>query len=235
MGLTTFTPRKTKKCPFCTEPIQAAAVKCRYCAEFLNTDEAKALEAAAEQGLQPSDKIQAEKILFKARPSLWGIAGSALKGLFFLALAVVLMTIPLENPVNNLLKLDLTDNQAIAFAGYRQIAGIILAGLVILGLLIKVVRLKMIYYEVTPSRIEWSRGILDRRVDNLDMFRVIDLRLRRSLLDCMVGIGTVTLITTDKTDPEFDFEKIRRPRKLYDIIREASLEADRKNSVFHLE
>jgi hypothetical protein len=67
------------------------------------------------------------------------------------------------------------------------------------------------------------------------MFRVIDLRLRRSLFDCIVGIGTVGLITTDKTDPQFTFQKIKKPNKLYDIIKKASLEADRQNSVIHLE
>jgi hypothetical protein len=69
----------------------------------------------------------------------------------------------------------------------------------------------------------------------MDMFRVIDLKLRRSLLDCIVGVGTIGLITTDKTDPEFKFEKIRGARRLYDIIKKASLDADRKNSVIHLE
>ncbi len=43
------------------------------------------------------------------------------------------------------------------------------------------------------------------------------------------------LFTTDKTDPEFIFEKIRRPRDLYDVIKEASLEADKHRSVVHLE
>ena len=93
----------------------------------------------------------------------------------------------------------------------------------------------MICYEITPERIEWSRGVLDRRVDNLDMFRVIDLKLRRSLLDCILGIGTISLITTDKTDPEFDFEKIRHCHRLYDIIKRSSLEADRQSGVIHLE
>ncbi len=93
----------------------------------------------------------------------------------------------------------------------------------------------MTRYEVSPDRIEWSRGILDRRVDNLDMFRVIDLKMRRSVIDCIFGIGTVELITTDKTDPEFEFEKVHRPRELYDIIKKASIEADSTTGVVHLE
>ena len=67
------------------------------------------------------------------------------------------------------------------------------------------------------------------------MFRVIDLRLQRSLLDCIAGIGTVTLFTKDQTDPEFNFYKIRKPRRLYDILKKASLDADRKQGVIHIE
>jgi hypothetical protein len=67
------------------------------------------------------------------------------------------------------------------------------------------------------------------------MFRIIDLKLRMTAFDSMVGIGTVVLITTDKTDPEFVFEKVRNPRQLYDAIKKAALDADRRGSVVHLE
>jgi len=43
------------------------------------------------------------------------------------------------------------------------------------------------------------------------------------------------LITTDKTDPEFAFEKVRHCRLLYDVIKKASLEADKQNRVIHME
>ena len=108
----------------------------------------------------------------------------------------------------------------------------IMVGLI---LLLKMISLKCMYYELTNDRIEFSRGIFDRSVDNLDMFRVVDLKLRRSLLDCIFGIGTVTLITTDKTDPQFVFRKIRSCRNLYDVIKRASLDADRRAGVVHLE
>ncbi len=227
---------QTKQCPFCAETIQAQAIKCRFCDEFLNSKKARAVEADSEPNSQLSEDDETDDtILFAANPSLLGMAPAVVKGMFFLVAAVLLIKLPLEIMAENLLSLTLTDNQALAFGQYRVIAGLGLATLVVLILVIKMVKLKMIYYEVTDDRIEWERGIFDRKVDNLDMFRVIDLNMRRTVFDVILGIGTVGLITTDKTNPEFVFEKIRRPRDLYDIVKKASLEADKQNRVIHME
>lgn len=300
---------QTKPCPFCAEPIQTKAIKCRLCGEFLIGNKAEALLCQAEREPGQGDK-QDDGLLFKGRPSLWGLTGVVIKGLVVLGAAVLLIRYPLENLL--IFRLDevsvsgdsgdavvdeggygaledealvsadsgaavvdeaglgaledeasvwadsgvgveseampeaveeespkrgfgLTEEQALVFGMCRVAAGAALGGLVLLVLLMKIVKLKMTYYEVTGDRIEWGRGILDRKVDNLDMFRVVDLRLRRSILDCMVGIGTVVLMTTDKTDPKFTFEKVHKSRRLYDIIKKASLDADKRSGVIHLE
>jgi membrane protein YdbS with pleckstrin-like domain len=230
---------QTKECLFCAETIRARAIKCRFCGEFLNGDKARALAkervSNTELSEDEEDEETEDNVLFAARPSLWGITSTIIKGMCLIILAYLLIKYPIEKLADDLLNLKLTENQILAVGMYRVITGFALGLVVVLILVLKIVKLKMIYYEVSPDRIEWGRGILDRHVDNIDMFRVIDLKMRRNLLDCIVGIGSVGLITTDKSDPEFEFEKVRRPRKLYDIIKKASLDADRKTGVVHLE
>lgn len=224
---------------FCAETIRARAIKCRFCGEFLNGDKARALGKERASNTELSEDEETEDtddcVLFAARPSLWGITSAILKGMCLIILASFLIKYPLEKLADDLLNLKLTENQILTAGTYRVITGVALGLIVVLILVLKIVKLKMTYYEVSPDRIEWGRGILDRHVDNIDMFRVIDLKMRRNLLDCIVGIGSVGLITTDKSDPKFEFEKVHRPRELYDIIKKASLEADRTTGVVHLE
>jgi membrane protein YdbS with pleckstrin-like domain len=235
-GMQLTTSSQTRQCPFCAETILAAAVKCRYCGEFLNTERAKALfrgNSGLDTGNQDfvQNHVNPGEVVFAGRPTLWVMAGAFVKGGAILAIAVLLVVWHIERMV----WLKLSAEQAVVFGKYRLIVGLALGLVVVMVLFYKALKLRMTHYEVSSERIEYGTGIFDRKVDNLDMFRVVDIKLRRSFLDCIVGVGTVLLTTTDKSHPEFVFEKVRDARELYDVLKKASLSADRRTNVIHME
>ncbi len=238
---------RTKACPFCAETIRYEAVKCRFCGEFLHGDRQ---ETATKFGPAPSGpEANPEKtnqgaeeeddILWYGRPSLFALMGTYVKMGIFIALcwAVhryrVTAVVPwLSTYATNI---KVSPERLAQVESWLDLGALGLIAAAALALIWKMIALKSIYYEVTPDRIEWSRGIFDRKMDNLDMFRVIDLKLRRSLVECLLGIGTVQLTTKDDSDPRFNFLKVHDCRYLYDVIKQAGLEADKKRGVIHLE
>jgi hypothetical protein len=252
---------KTRECPFCAETIQGRAIKCRHCGEFLDTERTRALlqfQKGNNQNVQPptDGKGLRPGVLFMGRPSLFGMTEAILKGMIFIAIGIFLIRYPLEDlaifqqqpnqqKVTNSKSsyedkeidksVAVTEQQKEQFGRYRVMGGVVLILLVVCVLLAKGAELKATCYEVTADRIEWSRGLIGKKVDNIDMFRVIDIQLNKTMFDCIFAIGTVTIMTTDKSDPTFHFRKIRKCRALYEAIKTASIGADRRNNVMHLE
>lgn len=228
-----LTTSQTKVCPFCAETILAAALKCRYCGEFLNTERAKALLAGNNNPNPDASQQQVEsnEPFFVGSPSLWLITGAFARcGVLMLAAGLMVFW-----HIERAGWLHLLQSQQVVFGKYRLLIGLLFGLGVTLFLLYKSWKVRTTHYEVSPDRIEFGTGIFDRKVDNLDMFRVVDIKLRRSFLDCIVGVGSVHLTTTDKSHPEFVFEKVKGCRELYDGIKKAALSADRRTNVVHME
>jgi len=178
-----------------------------------------------------TSKEKPNAVVYSGGPTLWVMAMDFVKGGAIMLAAILIIAWHIERI--SWLHLSF---QSIAVVGkYRVLLG--LGTIFVIGLILfyKAWKIRMTHYEVSPDRIEYGEGIFDRKVDNLDMFRVVDIKLRRNALDLVVGVGTVILTTTDKSHPEFEFKKIKNSHELYDIIKKAALSADRRTNVVHME
>lgn len=115
-----------------------------------------------------------------------------------------------------------------AVANWEQAASINTIGwaitaLVVLVLLvafaIRYVRLRSTSYTISNQRVMIERGILSKGVEEIDLRYVEDTRFAQTFLERILGIGNVTLVSSDKTTPTFVLFHILDPRATRELIR----------------
>ena len=91
-----------------------------------------------------------------------------------------------------------------SFAGWGTLlaclAGI---GFVIIG--VRWLKNRSASYEITDQRLIIKRGILFKTIDEIELYRIKDVRLGYSLLNQMTDIGTIILTSSDRTTSGGEF------------------------------
>jgi len=88
-----------------------------------------------------------------------------------------------------------------------------------------------IEYVITGETISTTTGIVARRVDITELYRVKDYVVKQSVFQRLFGLMTVTLITSDITHPELNLMGIPKSN-IVEIVRTLVQEARRRNRVF---
>lgn len=84
-------------------------------------------------------------------------------------------------------------------------------------------------YELTSQRLRIRTGVLNRRVDELELYRVKDYAMEQPFLLRLVGLGNVTMITSDATNPSVLISAIPDVETVREKLRAAvQTERDRK-------
>jgi len=86
-------------------------------------------------------------------------------------------------------------------------------------------------YRLTTQRIFIARGILSQTVDQTELIRVDDVRLHKSFMDRILGLGTVTILSTDTSNSQLVIEGIADAEKVAEAIR-TRMRAMRQKSLF---
>ena len=73
-------------------------------------------------------------------------------------------------------------------------------------------------YALSEDRLFLSVGFLNIRDDEILLYRVRDINTSRSLWQRMFGVGTVTVLSSDKSAPTLELKNIKDPMGVKEII-----------------
>ena len=75
-------------------------------------------------------------------------------------------------------------------------------------------------YSLTEDRLFLSVGFLNIRDEEVLLYRIRDISTTRTLWQRIFGVGTVTVLSSDKTLPTFVMKNIKDPIKVKELLHE---------------
>ena len=124
------------------------------------------------------------------------------------------------------------DGEEVLFAGRAALVpgfGTLLLAILTLGLWLIVRWFQTLgkSYRITTRRIVVETGVLSKKLEQIDLYRVADYTVDRPFGQRIMGTGNLLLKNFDKTTPELDVMAIKTDVvKLYERVR-AATEADK--------
>nr|WP_274705361.1 PH domain-containing protein [Sphingomonas sp. H160509] len=91
-----------------------------------------------------------------------------------------------------------------SFAGWGTLLTCLIGvGFILIG--VRWLKNRSASYEITDQRLIIKRGILFKTIDEIELYRIKDVRLGYSLLNQMTDIGTIILTSSDRTTSGGEF------------------------------
>ena len=98
----------------------------------------------------------------------------------------------------------------------------------IVTFLIVMLRLQSTTYTISNQRVVIERGMLSKSLNEIDLRSIDDTQFFQSFSDRLLGIGNVTLISSDKAFPTTVLHGIARPRDIREMIRAAAYQVSQR-------
>ena len=127
--------------------------------------------------------------------------------------------------------------EELLFAGspavVQGLGGLVLAILTLgISLLVQWVRTRAVHYKITTQRIVIEQGMFGKRMEQIDLYRVVDYVVDRPFGQRIMGTGNLFLQAMDKTTPEIRITGIKTDVvALYERLRYATEQEKKRRGV----
>jgi membrane protein YdbS with pleckstrin-like domain len=78
-----------------------------------------------------------------------------------------------------------------------------------------------VHYRLTTQRLFHEKGILSRNTDRIEVIDMDDITARQGVIERMFGIGSICVISSDRSHPEFHIVGIDNVHVVYDKLDKA--------------
>lgn len=75
-------------------------------------------------------------------------------------------------------------------------------------------------YKLSVDRLFFETGALNTEEEEVQLYRVRDISLRRSLWQKLCGVGTVTVNSSDKSAPTVVLKNVKHPKDVKELLNE---------------
>ncbi len=73
-------------------------------------------------------------------------------------------------------------------------------------------------YTLTEDKLLIKTGFLNTKEEEIRLYRIMDVTLKRSLWERLFGLGTIHCCSADKTSPEFDILHVKKSKFVKNLL-----------------
>jgi uncharacterized membrane protein YdbT with pleckstrin-like domain len=94
------------------------------------------------------------------------------------------------------------------------------------------VKAASVNYKITSQRVVIERGLFSKRMEQIDLYRVVDFVVERPFGQRIMGTGNIVLEAMDKTTPEVRIQAVKTDvMALYERLRYAANQEKQRRGV----